>query len=238
MQALPGTLACGCCDCRYGHDRWALRTRLTCSIRLRISASTHMRTENVAAFEKIAFFCSKCYYRNIPNTKGGKRPCQDRHGAVEFLAYHRSIHSVPTGARIPSRSCWRWTNTRSFGWLTWSSKPTSSVPRRCRVVRLGDLKEKKRPHHVEKQLTNNSCWKGNWKTTSFNRDNGKLKISEVEQTALYLQSLQIESCLLLAIRFSDTDSWCPCILVLGYSIFSWLFRNCVYSSKKSITDAL
>ena len=28
---------------------------------------------------------------------------------------------------------------------------------RCRVVRLGDLKEKKRPHHVEKQLTNNSC---------------------------------------------------------------------------------
>ena len=55
---------------------------------------------------------------------------------------------------------------------------------------------------------------------SFNRDNGKLKISEVEQTALYLQSLQIESCLLLAIRFSDTDSWCPCILVLGYSIFS------------------
>lgn len=25
------------------------------------------------------------------------------------------------------------------------------------VVRLGDLKEKKRPHHVEKQLTNNSC---------------------------------------------------------------------------------
>ena len=100
------------------------------------------------------------------------------------------------------------------------------------------LKRKKRPHHVEKQLTNNSCWKGNWKTTSFNRDNGKLKISEVEQTALYLQSLQIESCLLLAIRFSDTDSWCPCILVLGYSIFSWLFRNCVYSSKKSITDAL
>lgn len=30
-------------------------------------------------------------------------------------------------------------------------------PHRCRVVRLGDLKEKKRPHHVEKQLTNNSC---------------------------------------------------------------------------------
>jgi len=42
MQALPGTLSCGCCDCRYGHDRWALRARLTCSIRLRISAGTHM----------------------------------------------------------------------------------------------------------------------------------------------------------------------------------------------------
>ena len=56
MQALPGTLSCGCCDCRYGHDRWALRTRLTCSIRLRISAGTHMRTENVAAFEKNCFF--------------------------------------------------------------------------------------------------------------------------------------------------------------------------------------
>lgn len=55
MQALPGTLSCGCCDCRYGHDRWALRTRLTCSIRLRISAGTHMRTENVAAFEKMLF---------------------------------------------------------------------------------------------------------------------------------------------------------------------------------------
>ena len=23
MQALPGTLSSGCCDCRYGHDRWA-----------------------------------------------------------------------------------------------------------------------------------------------------------------------------------------------------------------------
>ena len=73
-----------------------------------------MRKENVAAFEKIVFFCSKCYNRNIPNTKGRKLPCQDRHGAVEFVAYHRSIHSVPTGAGIPSRS--------------WSSKPTSSVP--------------------------------------------------------------------------------------------------------------
>ena len=64
-----------------------------------------MRKENVAAFEKIAFFCSKCYNRYIPNTKGGKRPCQDCHGAVEFVAYHRSMHSVLTSARIPSRSC-------------------------------------------------------------------------------------------------------------------------------------
>ena len=86
-------------------DNLELRTRLTCSIRLRISASTHMRTENVAAFEKIAFFCSKCYNRYIPNTEGEERPCQDRHGAVEFVAYHRSMHSAPTGARIPSRSC-------------------------------------------------------------------------------------------------------------------------------------
>ena len=86
-------------------DNLELRTRLTCSIRLRISASTHMRTENVAAFEKIAFFCSKCYNRYIPNTEGEKRPCQDRHGAVEFVAYHRSIHSSPTSARIPSLSC-------------------------------------------------------------------------------------------------------------------------------------
>ena len=94
MQALPGTLSCGCCDCRYGHDWWALRTYLTRSLWHRISASTHMRMENVAAFEKIVFFCSKCYNRNIPNTKGRKRPCQDRHGAVGFVACHRSIHSV------------------------------------------------------------------------------------------------------------------------------------------------
>ena len=64
-----------------------------------------MRKETQQLLKKIAFFCSKCYNRYIPNTKGGKRPCQDRHGAVEFVAYHRSMHSVPTGARIPSRSC-------------------------------------------------------------------------------------------------------------------------------------
>ena len=86
-------------------DNLELRTRLTCSIRLRISAGTHMRKENVAAFEKIVFFCSKCYNRYIPKMKGGKRPCQDRHGAAGFVAYRRSINSVPTGARIPSRSC-------------------------------------------------------------------------------------------------------------------------------------
>ena len=44
---------------------------------LRISAGTHMRTENVAALKKIAFFCSKCYNRNIPNTKVGKLPCKE-----------------------------------------------------------------------------------------------------------------------------------------------------------------
>ena len=116
------------CEVLSNVDNLTIRTCLTRSLWHRISASTHMRTENMAAFEKIALFCSKCYNRNIPNTKGRKLPCQDRHGAVEFVAYRRSIHSIPTSARIPSRSCWRWTNTRSFGWLTWSSEPTSSVP--------------------------------------------------------------------------------------------------------------
>ena len=74
MQALPGTLSCGCCDCRYGHDRWALRTRLTCSIRLRISASTHMRTENVAAFEKNCFFLLKVLQSEYTEYKGKKAP--------------------------------------------------------------------------------------------------------------------------------------------------------------------
>ena len=74
MQALPGTLSCGCCDCRYGHDRWALRTRLTCSIRLRISAGTHMRTENVAAFEKNCFFLLKVLQSEYTEYKGKKAP--------------------------------------------------------------------------------------------------------------------------------------------------------------------
>ena len=74
MQALPGTLSCGCCDCRYGHDRWALRTRLTCSIRLRISAGTHMRTENVAAFEKNCFFLLKVLQSEYSEYKGRKAP--------------------------------------------------------------------------------------------------------------------------------------------------------------------
>ena len=74
MQALPGTLSCGCCDCRYGHDWWALRTRLTCSIRLRISAGTHMRTENVAAFEKNCFFMLKVLQSEYTEYKGRKAP--------------------------------------------------------------------------------------------------------------------------------------------------------------------
>ena len=74
MQALLGTLSCGCCDCRYGHARWALRTRLTCSIRLRISAGTHMRTENVAAFEKNCFFLLKVLQSEYTEYKGKKAP--------------------------------------------------------------------------------------------------------------------------------------------------------------------
>ncbi len=74
MQALPGTLSCGCCDCRYGHARWALRTKLTCSIRLRISAGTHMRTENVAAFEKNCFFLLKVLQSEYTEYKGKKAP--------------------------------------------------------------------------------------------------------------------------------------------------------------------
>ena len=89
-----------------------------------------MRTEIAAAFEKnIAFFCSRRYNRYMPETRRAC-PCQDRHGAVGFVAYRKLIPSAPTGAMLPSRSCCRWTNTRSFGWLTWSSKPTSSVPRK------------------------------------------------------------------------------------------------------------
>ena len=60
----------------------------------------------------------------------GVCPCQDRHGAVGFVVHRESIPSAPTGARMSSRSCCRWTSTRSFGWLTWSSKPTGSVPRK------------------------------------------------------------------------------------------------------------
>ena len=74
MQALPGALSCGCCDCRYGHDLWALRTRLTCSIRLRISAGTHIRTENVVAFEKNCFFLLKVLQSEYTEYKGRKAP--------------------------------------------------------------------------------------------------------------------------------------------------------------------
>ena len=31
----------------------------------------------------------------MPKTKGGKPPCQDRHGAVGFVARHKSIPSAP-----------------------------------------------------------------------------------------------------------------------------------------------
>ena len=57
-----------------------------------------MRAEIVAAFEKnIVFSFLKCYNRHIPKTEGGRRPCQDRHGAVGFVAHHKSRHFAPTG---------------------------------------------------------------------------------------------------------------------------------------------
>ena len=57
-----------------------------------------MRAEIVAAFEKnIAFSCLKCYNWYILKTEGEKRPCQDSHGAVGFVAHHKSRHFAPTG---------------------------------------------------------------------------------------------------------------------------------------------
>ena len=88
------------CEVLSNVDNLTIRSWLTCSLRLQISASIYMRAEIVAAFEKnIAFSCLKCYNRYIPKTKGGRRLCRDRHGAVGFVAYHKSIHSAPTGAR-------------------------------------------------------------------------------------------------------------------------------------------
>lgn len=59
-----------------------------------------MRAEIIAAFEKnIAFSCLKCYNWYILKTEGEKRPCQDRHGAVGFVAHHKSRHFAPTGGR-------------------------------------------------------------------------------------------------------------------------------------------
>ena len=56
-----------------------------------------MWTKIAAAFEKdIAFFCPVCYNRYIPETKGAYL-CQDRHGAVGFVAQHKSRHFAPTG---------------------------------------------------------------------------------------------------------------------------------------------
>ena len=59
------------CEVLSNVDNLTIRSWLTCSLRLRISASIYMRAEIVAAFEKnIAFFCPVCYNRYIPKTKG------------------------------------------------------------------------------------------------------------------------------------------------------------------------
>ena len=47
----------------------------------------------------IDFSCLKRYNRYIPKTEGGRRPCQDRHGAVGFVAYHKLTPSAPTGGK-------------------------------------------------------------------------------------------------------------------------------------------
>ena len=58
----------------------------------------HTRMEIAVIFEmNIDFSCLKRYNRYIPKTEGGRRPCQDRHGAVGFVTYHESINSAPTG---------------------------------------------------------------------------------------------------------------------------------------------
>ena len=60
------------CEVLSNVDNLTIRSWLTCTLRLRISASIYMRAEIVAAFEKnIAFSCLKCYNRYIPETKGG-----------------------------------------------------------------------------------------------------------------------------------------------------------------------
>ena len=51
-----------------------------------------MRAENIAVIEKnIAFSFQKCYDRHIPETEGRTRPCQDRHGAIGFVAHCKSM---------------------------------------------------------------------------------------------------------------------------------------------------
>ena len=68
------------CEVLSNVDNLTIRSWLTCSLRLRISASIYMRAEIVAAFKKnIAFSCLKCYNRYIPKTEEGRCPCQDRH---------------------------------------------------------------------------------------------------------------------------------------------------------------
>ena len=60
------------CEVLSNVDNLTIRSWLTCSLRLRISASIYMMAEIAAAFEKnIAFFCPVCYNRYIPEIKGG-----------------------------------------------------------------------------------------------------------------------------------------------------------------------
>ena len=127
MQALPGTLSCGCCDCRYGHDRWALRTRLTCSIRLRISAGTHMRTENVAAFEKNCFFLLKVLQSEYTEYKGRKAP-------MPRPPRCRQICGVPQVDTFCPNGC---ENT----------EPILLTLDEYEVIRLVDLKQQTHAHH-------------------------------------------------------------------------------------------
>ena len=118
------------CEVLSNVDNLIIRLWLICSFWLRISASIYMRTEIVAAFEKnIAFSCIKCY--NLVYTENRRRKasmprpprCRRICGAPQVETF------CPNGgARIPSQSCWHWTSTRSFGWLTWSSRPMSRSP--------------------------------------------------------------------------------------------------------------
>ena len=128
MQALPGTLSCGCCDCRCGHDRWALRTRLTCSIRLRISAGTHMRTENVAAFEKNCFFLLKVLQSEYTEYKGRKAPMPRPPRCRQICGVPQVDTFCPNGCENTEPILLTLDEYEVIWLVTWSSKPTSSVP--------------------------------------------------------------------------------------------------------------